>query len=1032
MLGEWIDDKYYIEGLEYTFPKRPPLKTIRNYGIPKTQQVWVRRNDYEDLNWEDGWERRPENLRYLEEELTRIYDGEWIFIDGEPEYLNGMMYFFLQWFILHDSGDYPDFRDTSLYYFRFLELVVNSRLCTGHTLIKSRRLGATSMIISYLLRKMLIVERKSFGITSKTAEDANSEGAFGFLTAAFEALPVFLKPEIPDKETPKKVLYFRKKSQKGKSHGKDSGLNNRCMWRSPGMNTFDSGAYEDIMVDECLSPETKIMMSDGSFKPIGDINIGDLVMVEGGKTKKVVNMFFGYDDMYRVIQPYGEDYVVNSKHRLYLEQRMGGGSKSDGIKIITPEEYLNLNSYKRVTGRVVSSGIDFREKDLPIDPYIFGLWLGDGSHYDFSILVNIKDDVEIADYLTNYGDSNKLNYHKRRVGSLSHMKEFVFRKDFGDKGVRNRHIDILRDLNVYRNKHIPEIYLKNSREHRLNLLAGIIDSDGHLPITKGVKPKGSFEIAMSRKEVIEQIRYLAMSLGFSCSNVAHKRSNLNTDVYRISISGDLESIPTKVKRKRFINYKKSYKTRRSKIDVKYEGYGEYVGIQVDADNDNDRRLILGDFTLTMNCGKFDRKKTKVDVHKYLPIVTKCVKKGAKVTGKLHLPTTVNPPEEGGSNYRVVWDASDQTKSDYLGQTKSGLYRIMIPAYYGFAGYIDQYGKSVYDTPTPEQQKYLESTGECPDPKIGAKQYQDNIRKNLENDPEALQQEIQMNPWNAEEVFEAANERCHFNVANINTRIRELELEMESRGLNIKDGEMGRRGWFKEGPSGKVHWEDDIKGMWYIHKFLPPGQDNKYELVNGKKVPTNEMFGAAGLDPIDAGRTTVDKGSDACCIIRSRYSSQDPEGTGIPVAMFLGRPEDNRVFHEQVFNGLRYYGVKALAETSPRNWLDYAIDKGLQGYLYGTKKSNGVTEYGIPNQQSDNTKKEHVEVQQLSSLEDWNKIPYIGLLRNRLGFNIAKRTEWDICMADGYALMALSRPFKEIRKVNLSKSRVINRGSVYTH
>lgn len=682
MLGEWIDGKYYIEGLEYTFPKRPPLKTIRNYGVPKTQQVWVRRNDYEALNWEDGWERRPENLRYLEEELIRIYDGEWIFIDGEPEYLNGMMYFFLQWFILHDSGEYPDFRDTSLYYFRFLEIVVNSRLCTGHTLIKSRRLGATSMIISYLLRKMLIVERKSFGITSKTAEDANSEGAFGFLTAAFEALPVFLKPEIPDKETPKKVLYFRKKSQKGKSHGKDSGLNNRCMWRSPGMNTFDSGAYEDILLDES--------------------------------------------------------------------------------------------------------------------------------------------------------------------------------------------------------------------------------------------------------------------------------------------------------------------------------------------------------------GKFDRKKTKVDVHKYLPIVTKCVKKGAKVTGKLHLPTTVNPPEDGGSNYRVVWDASDQTKSDYLGQTKSGLYRIMIPAYYGFAGYIDQYGKSVYDTPTPEQQKYLESTGECPDPTIGAKQYQANVRKTLENDPEALQQEIQMNPWDAEEVFEAANERCHFNVANINTRIRELELEMESRGLNIKDDEMGRRGWFKAGPSGKIHWEDDIKGMWYIHKFLPPGQDNKHSIVNGKMIPGNEIFGAAGLDPIDAGRTTVDKGSDACCIIRSRYSSQDPEGTGIPVAMFLGRPEDNRVFHEQVFNGLRYYGVKMLAETSPRNWLDYAIDKGLQGYLYGTKKSNGVTEYGIPNQQSDNTKKEHVEVQQLSSLEDWNKIPYIGLLRNRLGFNIANRTEWDICMADGYALMALSRPFKEIRKVNLSKSRVINRGSVYTH
>ena len=682
MLGEWKGDKYYVEGLLYEFPERPALKTMRNYGLPKTKQVWNRREEYLDLDWEDGWERRPENLAYLEEELIRIYDGEWIMIGGEPTYLNGMMYFFLQWYMLPDSGDYPEYRDTSLYYYRFLEIVVGTRLCTGHTLIKGRRLGATSMIIAYLLRKMLLVERKTFGITSKSTADANSEGAFGFLTMAFEALPIFLKPDIPDKETPKQVLYFKKKPGKGKSKGNDTGLNNRAFWRAPGMNTFDSGAFEDILIDES--------------------------------------------------------------------------------------------------------------------------------------------------------------------------------------------------------------------------------------------------------------------------------------------------------------------------------------------------------------GKFSEQKTKVRIQDYLPIVTKCIKKGAKVTGKLHLPTTVNPPEDGGANYRVVWEDADQTKADYLGQTKNGLYRIMIPAYCGFAGYVDEFGNSVIENPTPEQSKYLESTGECPDPKIGAKQYLENERKKLESEPEKLQSEIQMNPFNADEVFESANERCHFNVANINQKLKELELILIDRGLSVKDGELGRRGWFKQAPSGKVSWVDDPKGMWYIYKFLPPGEDNKFEIVNGKKVPTNEVFGAAGLDPIDAGRTTVDKGSDACCIIRARYSSQDPENTGIPWAMFLGRPEDNREFHEQVFNGLQYYGVKVLAETTPRNWLDYAIQHNLQGYLYGTIKSNGVYEYGIPSQQSANTIKEHVEVQQLSSLEDWNKIPFVNLLRNRLGFSVAKRTEWDVCMSDGYSLLALQRPFKEIRRKNMKGVRVVSRGKVYSH
>src|SRR5690606_39035341 len=113
---------------------------------------------------------------------------------------------------------------------------------------------------------------------------------------------------------------------------------------------------------------------------------------------------------------------------------------------------------------------------------------------------------------------------------------------------------------------------------------------------------------------------------------------------------------------------------------------------------------------------------EVPISKYLPIVTKCVKKGARVSGKIHLPTTVNPPKSGGAEYRTVWDNSNQAKADYLGQTKTGLYRIFIPAYCGFDGYVDEFGNSVIENPTPEQTKYLESIGYCPDPTIGAKQY----------------------------------------------------------------------------------------------------------------------------------------------------------------------------------------------------------------------------------------------------------------------------------------------------------------------
>ena len=670
MLGEWKGDKYYVEGMEYKFPDRPPLNSMRNYGLPKNKQVWKRREEYLDLDWEDGWERKPGNLKYLEEELLRIYDGEWVIIGGNPVYINGMFYFFLQWYMLPDSGEYPEYRDTSLYYYRFLEIVVNTRLCTGHTLMKGRRLGATSMVISYLLRKMLLVERKTFGITSKSAADADSEGAFGFLTSAFEALPVFLKPEIPDKETPKKVLYFKKKAVKGKSKGIDTGLNNRAFWRAPGMNTFDSGAFEDILLDET--------------------------------------------------------------------------------------------------------------------------------------------------------------------------------------------------------------------------------------------------------------------------------------------------------------------------------------------------------------GKYDKQKTKVNIIDYLPIVTKCVKKGAKVTGKLHLPTTVNPPEDGGANYKQVWADANQFEADYLGQTKNGLYRIMIPAYYGFAGYIDQFGNSVAENPTPEQTKYLESTGECPDPKIGAKQYLENERKKLENDPDKLQAEIQMNPFNAEEVFESSNSKCAFNVFNLNERIKVLEEKMIQQGLNLKFGELGRRGWFHELPNKKVTFVDDPEGLWYVHALLPESEANKFKEDDfGRMFPQNLSYGAAGLDPIWPGITTVDEGSNACCIIRRRYTSMDEDNSGIPVAMYHGRPEDPDKFHEQIFNGLIYYGIQMLGEKTPSNWIDYAHRKKLTGYLIGKVKSNGIKEYGSPNNGPDRIN-EHLQEQQMSSLMDHDKVPFVGLLRERLLFDISKRTKYDRCMADGYACVALKEPFEVIKRSNTGR------------
>lgn len=675
MLGDTKDGKIIIEGLEYILPKRLNNKDIFNYGKPKNKQKWARILDYEDYDWTENWEYRLKNpksdedykqLNYFIEEVDRINDGLWIYINGEATYINADMYFFIQWYLLPDTGDYPEYRDTSLYYYRFIEIVDKATNCTGHTLIKGRRLGATSMIISRLLRKLITVEKKNFGITSKSAEDANSEGAFGFLTSAFENLPPFLKPEVEDKEAGKKILSLRAKPKSGQQKTTAQGLFNKAFWRSPGMNTFDSGAYEEILVDES--------------------------------------------------------------------------------------------------------------------------------------------------------------------------------------------------------------------------------------------------------------------------------------------------------------------------------------------------------------GKYDDQKTKVNIHEYLPIVSKCVKKGSRVTGKLHLPTTVNPPEKGGKNYKKVWEDSNQADADEYGKTTSGLYRIFIGAAYGYEGWVGEFGESIINTPNPEQKDYLVKIG-CPAPSIGAIEYLDKEREKLKNRPKDLQILIGMAPNNPEEVFEAANDRCIFDLSDLVEREKELEQQLTDEGLDIIKSELGRRGWYHILPNGKSKWTDHPDGLWYIKHFLSDSESNRFEIISGKQTPTNEEYGAAGFDPIFSGDAPVDAGSDSCCVIRNRYSSLNPDNTGMPVAMFLGRMNDTNKLHEQVFAGLVYYGIKILAERSTESWIKWAENNKLDNYIYGTTRSDGSVVKGISAQQSVATKDEHARVQVLSSLHDVKKVSFIRLIRDRQFFNILKRTKFDACMADGYCLMALNIPFKKIKKEN---------------
>ena len=318
------------------------------------------------------------------------------------------------------------------------------------------------------------------------------------------------------------------------------------------------------------------------------------------------------------------------------------------------QDYLKLPKYikDRIKGVSNDSIINWEYKKVPIDPYIFGMWLGDGDQngagFSSEDSIIVKEWVRWANYngmsvIHSINGDNHENYHyclrrkcksdKRKdhlpVGFYEHSSkncigcktskiiheacDWVY-DDYIDEDVscigntitNSKRSDlhpfkeILKKYNLYNNKDILDEYLINDKETRLQLLAGFIDTDGTLKKNDNGIPH--FEITQCNKthgHLLDKLEFLCKSLGFRTSinireiirDTGHKSilKTLNIFGYNIDI------IPTKLHRKQIIEYKRKKNTYYS-ITVKELEKSEYVGWNID----KNQRFLLGDFTVTHN------------------------------------------------------------------------------------------------------------------------------------------------------------------------------------------------------------------------------------------------------------------------------------------------------------------------------------------------------------------------------------------------------------------------------------------------
>lgn len=338
-----------------------------------------------------------------------------------------------------------------------------------------------------------------------------------------------------------------------------------------------------VLWEECFGINTEILMHDGSFKKIQDINVGDLTMGIDSKPRKVELKHNGTSKLYKVSMKNGEDYIVNGKHKLDIV--INGTEAYKDITEISVEDYIkSSNTFKKYCYKRKSEAIEYPHKDTKIDPYLLGLWLGDGDSKRVSICCH-RDDFETIEYLKLRKGIDHI-YHKDNCLLLSKSNKSRLFKDFKDE-------------NLIDNKHIPLDYKINSIEVRLQLIAGLIDSDGSLCYKKTNKSR-YFEFSQKRENIFNDFVDICRSLGLRVNIIKNKVINKQS-YFRCNISGNINIIPTKLSRK-----KANTSTRNnhllSSFSITPIDEGEYFGITLSG---KDNRLILGDYTIDKNCGKFD-------------------------------------------------------------------------------------------------------------------------------------------------------------------------------------------------------------------------------------------------------------------------------------------------------------------------------------------------------------------------------------------------------------------------------------------
>ena len=424
-------------------------------------------------------------------------------------------------------------------------------------------------------------------------------------------------------------------------------------------------------------------------------------------------------------------------------------------------------------------------------------------------------------------------------------------------------------------------------------------------------------------------------------------------------------------------------------------------------------------------GKWEK---PTDIREAWRVERTCLIVGKRIVGKALVGSTVNPMSKGGEEYKGLWQDSNPEQRNDNGRTRSGLYRIFIPAYEALEGFFDKYGNPVETDP----EKEIEGIDGEPITE-GSKTYLKNDRKSFKDDPSELNEVVRQFPFTEDEAFRDSIEGSLFNIGKIYQQIEhneELFPDPVVKG-NFVWKEKDKEVIFSPTPNGRfrVAWMPD------------PESRNVQAVDRGKKVAPFKDFGCGGVDSYDLDATVDGRGSKGALHMYNKFSMDRP--SNMFVVEYASRPDLAKIFYEDVLMCAFFYGYPLLVENNKYGIVRYFESRGYDGYLMDRPKhlessssKVNVKTKGIPSNSQDVIQSHaqaiesyvHHHVGINYETGEIGNMYFNKTMEDWIGFKIDKRTKFDLTISSGLALLGAQKS-KEKKTSSFTESKFFRRYKV---